>query len=271
MLSYGMVPVGGKSLAMLGGTLWNTKDDVSQDKTGLQSAKLLGAHVAEVALKGCKNPGDPAGVPAAASGRIRQIKKQEWSRSRAAMAGAREQYEVVARLGKKRDHCLGLGWTMVARVGSLLPVRMAISDRAGRPGSLPGHYKNAGQGQPCRFSRALKFPFAATVFLLKIMRGCRGVTAAPHHKDIMPLTHTRDLFAKALNGRYALGAFNVNNMELVQAIVEACEEEKAPPCSANLPRRAPIRQADLPQEAHRGRREHFHHPHRGASGPRRHV
>lgn len=44
----------------------------------------------------------------------------------------------------------------------------------------------------------------------------------------MPLTHTRDLFAKALKGKYALGAFNVNNMELVQAIVEACEEEKAP-------------------------------------------
>jgi fructose-bisphosphate aldolase class II len=44
----------------------------------------------------------------------------------------------------------------------------------------------------------------------------------------MPLTHTRDLFAKALRGKYALGAFNVNNMELLQAIVEACEEEKAP-------------------------------------------
>ncbi len=44
----------------------------------------------------------------------------------------------------------------------------------------------------------------------------------------MPLTHTRDLFAKALKGKYAIGAFNVNNMELVQAIVEACEEEKAP-------------------------------------------
>jgi fructose-bisphosphate aldolase class II len=44
----------------------------------------------------------------------------------------------------------------------------------------------------------------------------------------MPLTHTKDLFAKALRGRYALGAFNVNNMELLQAIVEACEEEKAP-------------------------------------------
>ncbi len=44
----------------------------------------------------------------------------------------------------------------------------------------------------------------------------------------MSLTHTRDLFAKALKGKYAIGAFNVNNMELVQAIVEACEEEKAP-------------------------------------------
>src|SRR5258706_3431843 len=44
----------------------------------------------------------------------------------------------------------------------------------------------------------------------------------------MPLTHTKELFAKALKGKYALGAFNVNNMELLQAIVEACEEEKAP-------------------------------------------
>ncbi|HHY85216.1 MAG TPA: ketose-bisphosphate aldolase [Verrucomicrobia bacterium] len=44
----------------------------------------------------------------------------------------------------------------------------------------------------------------------------------------MPLTHTKDLFAKALKGKYAIGAFNVNNMELIQAIVEACEEEKAP-------------------------------------------
>jgi fructose-bisphosphate aldolase class II len=44
----------------------------------------------------------------------------------------------------------------------------------------------------------------------------------------MPLTTTKELFAKALKGKYAIGAFNVNNMELVQAIIEACEEEKAP-------------------------------------------
>src|ERR1700723_1641595 len=44
----------------------------------------------------------------------------------------------------------------------------------------------------------------------------------------MPLTHTKELFAKALKGQDALGAFNVNNMELLQGIIEACEEEKAP-------------------------------------------
>jgi fructose-bisphosphate aldolase class II len=44
----------------------------------------------------------------------------------------------------------------------------------------------------------------------------------------MPLTHTRDLFAKALHGKYAIGAFNMYNMELLQAIIEACDEEKAP-------------------------------------------
>jgi multimeric flavodoxin WrbA len=51
MLSYGMVAAGGKSPAMLGGTLWNEKEDVAQDEIGLQSAKLLGAHVAELALR----------------------------------------------------------------------------------------------------------------------------------------------------------------------------------------------------------------------------
>lgn len=51
MLSYGMIPVGGHAPAMLGGALVSTKDDVSQDEAGLQSARLLGAHVAEVALK----------------------------------------------------------------------------------------------------------------------------------------------------------------------------------------------------------------------------
>ena len=44
----------------------------------------------------------------------------------------------------------------------------------------------------------------------------------------MPLVTTTEMFKKAYDGGYAIGAFNVNNMEIVQAITEACKEENAP-------------------------------------------
>ncbi len=44
----------------------------------------------------------------------------------------------------------------------------------------------------------------------------------------MPLVTTTEMFKKAYAGGYAIGAFNVNNMEIVQGITEACREEKAP-------------------------------------------
>ena len=44
----------------------------------------------------------------------------------------------------------------------------------------------------------------------------------------MPLVTTKEMFDKAYKGGYAIGAFNVNNMEIVQGITEACAEEKAP-------------------------------------------
>ncbi len=44
----------------------------------------------------------------------------------------------------------------------------------------------------------------------------------------MPKVSTKPLFDKAYGGGYAIGAFNVNNMEIIQGIVEAAEEEKAP-------------------------------------------
>ena len=44
----------------------------------------------------------------------------------------------------------------------------------------------------------------------------------------MPLVTSTEMFRKAYHGGYAIGAFNVNNMEIVQAITEACKEEKAP-------------------------------------------
>ncbi|EJU20212.1 class II fructose-1,6-bisphosphate aldolase [Mogibacterium sp. CM50] len=44
----------------------------------------------------------------------------------------------------------------------------------------------------------------------------------------MALVTTTEMFKKAYDGGYAIGAFNVNNMEIVQGITEACREENAP-------------------------------------------
>ena len=44
----------------------------------------------------------------------------------------------------------------------------------------------------------------------------------------MPLVTTTEMFKKAYEGGYAIGAFNVNNMEIVQGITEACAETKSP-------------------------------------------
>ncbi len=44
----------------------------------------------------------------------------------------------------------------------------------------------------------------------------------------MPLKGPKEMFAAAYEGRYAVGAFNVNNMEIIQGIMQAASEEKSP-------------------------------------------
>jgi len=44
----------------------------------------------------------------------------------------------------------------------------------------------------------------------------------------MPIVTTKEMFRRAYEGGYAIGAFNVNNMEIVQGITEAAAEVKAP-------------------------------------------
>lgn len=44
----------------------------------------------------------------------------------------------------------------------------------------------------------------------------------------MALVNSKKMFAQAAKNGYAIGAFNVNNMEIVQGITEACKEENAP-------------------------------------------
>jgi len=48
-----------------------------------------------------------------------------------------------------------------------------------------------------------------------------------NYKDL-GLVNTREMFAKAIDGGYAIPAFNFNNMEQLQAIIKACAETKSP-------------------------------------------
>ena len=47
------------------------------------------------------------------------------------------------------------------------------------------------------------------------------------YKDL-GLVNTKDMFAKAMAGKYAIPAFNFNNMEQLQAIIQACTEKESP-------------------------------------------
>jgi fructose-bisphosphate aldolase class II len=42
------------------------------------------------------------------------------------------------------------------------------------------------------------------------------------------LVNTKEMFAKAIKGRYAIPAYNFNNMEQLQAIIQACVETRSP-------------------------------------------
>ena len=47
------------------------------------------------------------------------------------------------------------------------------------------------------------------------------------YKDL-GLVNTTEMFAKAVEGGYAIPAYNFNNMEQLQAIIQACVETKSP-------------------------------------------
>jgi fructose-bisphosphate aldolase class II len=49
-----------------------------------------------------------------------------------------------------------------------------------------------------------------------------------HQGGSMPLVSPKEMFEKAYKGGYAVGAFNVNNMEIIQGIIAAAEIEKSP-------------------------------------------
>ena len=44
----------------------------------------------------------------------------------------------------------------------------------------------------------------------------------------MSLVTTKEMFKKAYEGKYAIGAFNVDNMDIMKAVLDAAEEKKSP-------------------------------------------
>ena len=68
----------------------------------------------------------------------------------------------------------------------------------------------------------------------------------------MPLVNTTEMFKKAYEGGYAIGAFNVNNMEIVQGITEAAKEVNAPLILQVSSRCPQVCQSYLSDEADRG-------------------
>lgn len=67
----------------------------------------------------------------------------------------------------------------------------------------------------------------------------------------MPLVTTSEMFEKAYKGGYAIGAFNVNNMEIVQGITEAAADLNAPLILQVSKGRTRIRKSHLSYKARR--------------------
>ena len=44
----------------------------------------------------------------------------------------------------------------------------------------------------------------------------------------MPLVTTKEMFEKSMKEGYAIGAFNINNMEIIQGIVDAAQKQNSP-------------------------------------------
>jgi hypothetical protein len=89
--------------------------------------------------------------------------------------------------------------------------------------------------------------------------------------------NTREMFKKAMEGKYAVPAYNFNNMEQLQAIVNACGKSGSPVIlqvssgarkyADSAPSCATLGQGAVAMAREAG----FQHPHRPPPGPRRHL
>jgi len=90
------------------------------------------------------------------------------------------------------------------------------------------------------------------------------------HYSELGLVNTRDMFARAMAGGYAIPAYNFNNLEQLQAIVTACAETASPVIvQVSKGARDYANQTMLRYMAMDGPRDGLRHPHLPAPRPRR--
>ena len=88
----------------------------------------------------------------------------------------------------------------------------------------------------------------------------------------MPLVSMRQLLDEAAKGSYGVGAFNVNNMEQIQAIMEAAKRDRVARHRAGQPRRARVLRKTLPLSPDAGgSRAEPRDSNRHAPGPRQQL
>ena len=88
----------------------------------------------------------------------------------------------------------------------------------------------------------------------------------------MPLVSMRQLLDEAAKGGYGVGAFNVNDMEQIQAIMAAAKETNSPVIIQASRGAAPVCRGSLPLSPHPGgRRAQSRDSHRHAPGPRQQL
>ncbi len=97
--------------------------------------------------------------------------------------------------------------------------------RCRRPGRCGGR---RGEDDPAHAPELLTFSGLAVKIKLDSRRWKVIKNFNRKEVNIMALVTTTEMFKKAYNGGYAVGAFNVNNMEIVQGITEAAGELKSP-------------------------------------------
>ena len=85
----------------------------------------------------------------------------------------------------------------------------------------------------------------------------------------MPLVPMRQILDEAAKGGYGVGAFNVNNMEQIQAIMQAAHETQSPVIIQASRGALKYSKMIYLKQAHRGRHRRVPaHPGRHAPGPR---